>query len=99
MYLNRFQQGDKVQYCGERLAKDLAGRLGVVHARVQNSEREVVVDFGSDSYILDETTHLTRFQGKEGPARTDGNPNQKQDKKAAGPEVVRRKARKNPDNA
>ena len=92
--MNKFQQGDKVQYCGERV-KELSGKLGVVHARVQNTETGVVVDFGNDCYILDEQRHLTRFQGKEGLPHShedDG----KNDKKPAGPEIVRRKSRKVP---
>lgn len=105
MYLNRFQQGDKVQYCGrnEHLAKELSGKLGIVHARVGGEESGVVVDFGSDSYIMDERTALTRFQGKEraegvgDEAHTKGD--KKGDKKSpAGPEVTRRKPRRTAEN-
>jgi len=95
MYMIRFQQGDKVSYCGEKL-RQLAGQLGIVHARVGNTESEVVVDFGRDSYILDEASDLTKFQGKEPTAHVEGELGKgekpgKADKKVAGPEVQRRK--------
>ena len=94
MYMIRFQQGDKVQYCGDRL-RQLSGQLGVVHARVGNTESEVVVDFGRDSYILDEND-LTKFQGKEPTALLEGELGKgekpgKADKKVAGPEVQKRR--------
>jgi hypothetical protein len=94
MYMNRFQQGDKVQYAGNKLSKELAGKLGIIHARVGNSERGVVVDFGNDSYILDEQDHLAKFQLKEAQIRSDDS---KVEKKPTGPEVTRRKSRKNVD--
>lgn len=89
MYTNKFQMGDEVSYAGEKLAKELSGVLGVIHSRVSNTEREVVVVFGKDAYVLDETRHLTKFNGKRS---SDGTaiPVVK-DKKAGGPAVEKRK--------
>lgn len=71
--LKRFQQGDKVQYTGKKFASDLQGKLGEVAGRVENQETGVVVDFGGESYIMDENKHLAPFQGhlKSGPSRED----------------------------
>lgn len=85
MYYNRFQQGDEVQYAGkkESLAKIVSGKQGTVVARVGCSESEVVVDFGGNAYIVDETTDLARFVKRERPAHeTESN---------AGPEVTKRR--------
>jgi hypothetical protein len=57
----RFMKDDEVSYVGAKFAEDLAGAKGVVYARVGNSENEVVVDFGRDSYIMDEWKHLIPF--------------------------------------
>lgn len=61
----RFMIGDQVNYISDRFAEKLAGRLGVIHARVGATEHGVVVDFsserGTDSYIMDETRHLAPF--------------------------------------
>lgn len=46
-----FFQGDKVVYHGARFS-ELRHKIGEVWARVQNSSRTVVVDFGDDSYVL-----------------------------------------------
>lgn len=69
MHFKRFQQGDSVQYAGdkEHLAKELNGMEGTVVGRVQNSEVGVVVDFGGDAYIMDETRHLARFVKRQKP--------------------------------
>lgn len=92
MYLNRFQQGDEVQYCGSKLGSDLAGKIGVVVGRVQNSLQGVVVEFGSDAYVMDELTHLVKFHGKKPSAHQDSEkPMSKADKQVAGPEVESRK--------
>lgn len=63
MYLKQFQQGDKVTYIGHRFAQKLSGALGIVDAHVRNSKSGIVVTFGSDSYVMDES-HLTKFQGR-----------------------------------
>lgn len=87
MYFKRFQQGDMVNYCGEKFGKELHGKLGYVHARVQGSDAEVVVDFGSDSFIMDENRDITRFQGK--PKAEHG---EKDERK--GPEVQKRRTKR-----
>lgn len=62
---HRFMIGDQVNYISERFAEKLAGRLGIIHARVGATEHGVVVDFpsdkGTDSYIMDETRHLAPY--------------------------------------
>ncbi len=63
-FFKRFQAGDKVTYIGHKFAQKLSGSLGVVDSHVQGTEGGIVVTFGSESYILDENVHLTRFQGK-----------------------------------
>lgn len=63
MQLKRFQQGDKVQYTGKKFASDLQGKLGEVAGRVANQPTGVVVDFGGESYVMDENRHLAPFQG------------------------------------
>jgi hypothetical protein len=91
MYFKRFQNGDKVQYCGEKLASELSGKLGVVLARVQNVDDELVVDFGNGAYIMDENRDLTKFQGREAPVHVPGDKPTKVDKKVAGAEVQKRR--------
>ena len=92
MYTNRFQQGDKVSYCGGKLSQ-LGGKLGVVLARVHNVATEVVVDFGDGAYVMDETSDLTKFQGKEPPPRGSERHSKgdKGEKKVTGPEVQSRR--------
>lgn len=60
----RFQQGDMVTYTGSKFAKELHGALGIVHGFVDKTDHGVVVDFGKDSYIVNEVRCLTAFQGK-----------------------------------
>ena len=91
MYINRFQQGDKVSYCGGKLASELGGKLGVVLARVQNVQNELVVDFGNGAYIMDENRDLAKFQGKEAPVHVDGEKHAKVDKKVGNTEVQKRR--------
>ncbi len=61
----RFMIGDQVNYISERYAEKLAGRLGVIHARVKGDEHGVVVDFSNDkgveSFIMDEMKHLAPY--------------------------------------
>lgn len=61
----RFMIGDQVNYVGEKFAERLAGRLGVIHARVGATDHGVIVDFhsekGVDSYIMDEMRHLASY--------------------------------------
>jgi hypothetical protein len=73
-----------VTYTGNKFAKDLQGSLGIVHAFVGGTDNGVVVTFGSDAYILDETRHLAPFQGKLRTERGD-------EKKPAGPDVQKRR--------
>lgn len=80
-HFRRFQQGDMVSYTGSKFAKELNGALGIVDAHVQGSENGIIVSFGKDAYILDETRHLTRFQGK---VKTEGH-------EPKGPAVEKRK--------
>jgi hypothetical protein len=64
MSFHRFQQGDSVKYVGEKLAKELNGKVGYICGRVGKTETGVVVDFGDGAYIMDEVQHLARFVGK-----------------------------------
>lgn len=59
----KFMMHDKVSYIGKRHAQDLQGKLGEIVGRVDRSDNGVVVDFGEDVYVMDETKHLTHFQG------------------------------------
>lgn len=67
MYLNRFQQGDAVSYCGNNseLRSNLNGRRGEVVGRVAGERSAVVVDFGPEpnagAYIFCELAHLEKF--------------------------------------
>lgn len=83
-HFRRFQQGDMVTYTGTKFAKDLQGSLGIVHAFVEGTETGVVVVFGSDAFILDETRHICPFQGE---VSIRGGETQK----PTGPEVQKRK--------
>jgi hypothetical protein len=60
MHFKKFQQDDKVTYKGTRFARELHGKLGVVCSRVQNRPSGVVVDFGDDAYVMDES-NLSKF--------------------------------------
>jgi hypothetical protein len=94
MYFKKFQQGDKVNYCGEKLASELSGKLGYVVGRVEGTQQGVVVDFGEHAYIMDEVAHLVKFQGRDLPARMDndkGDPAEKAEKKVGNTEVQKRK--------
>jgi hypothetical protein len=82
-HFRRFQQDDMVTYTGSKFAKELHGALGIVVAHVQGSDNGIVVAFGKDAYILDETKHLTRFQGK---LKTEGSQHEPK-----GPAVEKRK--------
>jgi len=84
MYFNRFQQGDSVQYCGKKESLNglLNGKEGFVVSRVQGDEREVVVTFGNDAYILDEQVSLERFVRRARPENADH---------AKGPDVQKRR--------
>jgi len=69
MYFNKFQQGDSVQYCGRKqsLQSLLSGKEGLVVARVQCDDHEVVVTFGNDAYVLDERVSLESFVKRSRP--------------------------------
>lgn len=56
-----FQQGDLVNYVGEKFASEIRSKLGEVVARVKNEPGAYVVDFGDDAYIVGERS-LTRFK-------------------------------------
>jgi hypothetical protein len=88
MHLNRFGQGDKVSYAGEKFAKDLHGKLGIICGRIGGTEHGVVVDFGEDSYVMDEERHLVPFQGKLRSETPEGG---KDEKKRGGVEVHKRR--------
>lgn len=55
--------GDTVVYQGEKFAKELHGKPGVVCARISGTKTGYVVDFGSHSFVMDQV-HLSRFNGK-----------------------------------
>lgn len=67
----RFSQGDKVTYIGSKYAAELSGSVGVVDGHVQNADGEIVVSFGTHSYVMDENRHLTKFQGKMNSERSE----------------------------
>ena len=80
---------DKVQYSGKRVRQNLSGKLGEIVGRVANVPTEVVVDFGTGAYILDET-ELSHFQG-----HLKGEPGSEKEEKRRGPQVkARRPSRK-----
>lgn len=55
MYHRKFQQGDLVKYVGERLGKDLNGKIGSICGRIAGTEAGVCVDFGEDqAYVMSE---------------------------------------------
>jgi hypothetical protein len=81
---NRFQQGDSVQYEGDRESlKKLRGAEGTVVGRVQGEEHMVCVTYhgGDDAYLFNELTELNRYVKKEKPEGHD----------AKGPEVQKRR--------
>lgn len=62
-----FMIGDRVSYVGTRFK--LAGKAGIIEARVQNQDDTFVVDFGDDAYVMSGSL-LSRFsasQAKEKP--------------------------------
>jgi hypothetical protein len=95
MQTQRYQQGDKVSYTGEKFAKDLHGKLGVVCGRVGNTEHGVVVDFGDESYVMDEARHLTPFQGKLKSETPEHHGEEK--KKVGAVEVSKRRGKRSAD--
>lgn len=55
MYHRKFQQGDLVKYTGERLGKELNGKIGEICGRIAGTDSGVVVDFGEDqAYVMSE---------------------------------------------
>jgi hypothetical protein len=56
----KFMLGEKVSYTGSKHSQELHGKLGEIIGRVSNDPEGVVVDFGSDSYVMNENRHLTR---------------------------------------
>jgi GGDEF domain-containing protein len=79
-----FQQGDLVKYVGEKLGKELNGKIGTVCARVGGEEHLIVVDFGEDQARLVDENNLARTVAK---AQTEEG--EREDKKK--PEVQKRK--------
>lgn len=60
-----FMVGDRVSYVGTRFK--LAGKTGIIEARVQNQDNTFVVDFGDDAFVMSGSL-LTRYnpsQAKE----------------------------------
>lgn len=91
----QFRIGDEVVYAGERLKTELGGAVGVVHSQVRNCEYELVVDFPSDSYVLNESLlrRHTGFKNEDG-GKGKKDKGAKEETKA-GPEVqVLRRGRK-----
>jgi hypothetical protein len=60
--MTQFRLDDKVVYTGEKLRGDLAGKMGVIIAPIENNSAGYVVDFGNDSYVMGEAV-LAPFQG------------------------------------
>lgn len=48
--------GDTVIYVGQKFHADLSTRLGLVEGYVQGSPGAVVVSYGDDSYILNQSS-------------------------------------------
>ncbi len=55
MYHRKFQQGDLVKYTGEKLAKEMNGKIGSICGRIGGTDTGVCVDFGEDqAYVMSE---------------------------------------------
>lgn len=62
-----FMVSDKVSYVGNRFK--LAGKLGIIEARIQNQDDTYVIDFGGEAYVMSGSL-LSRYapsQAKEKP--------------------------------
>jgi IS4 transposase len=79
-----FQQGDLVKYVGDKLGKELNGKIGHVDSRVAGEEHLIVVDFGEDQARLIDENNLARTVAKE---KTE----EGEDEKKKKPEVQKRK--------
>lgn len=92
-----YKFGDMVSYTGERHKAALSGSVGTVLSQVKNCDKEVVVDFGEDTYVMHESL-LCKFAGfKDKGEKTEKHG---KEKKPAGPEVqVIRRGRKSEDES
>jgi len=54
MKLNKHMVFDKVVYTGSKFTTELRGKIGVVVARVANSDDSYVVEFGDHGYVIHE---------------------------------------------
>jgi hypothetical protein len=57
--------GDKVKYVGHKYSHELGTKMGLVVARVQNGPG-VVVDFGDDAYIVNESSLRKQAPARDG---------------------------------
>jgi len=89
MNFRRFRAGDKVSYVGYKFAQKLSGSLGIVDAQVNGTSSGLVVSFGNDSYVMDES-HLVSFQGKVQEVRED----QVEEEKPKDVEVTKRRGKR-----
>jgi hypothetical protein len=60
-----FMPGDKVKYVGHKLNNEVGTKLGVIVSRVQNGPG-LVVDFGDDAYICNESSLHKLAPAKDG---------------------------------
>lgn len=61
-----FMVSDKVSYVGTRFK--LAGKLGIIEARVQKQEDTYVVDFGGEAYVMAGSL-LSRYSPSQAQAK------------------------------
>lgn len=54
--MKSFFPGDKVSYIGYKLNSVLGSKLGEVVGAVLNQPNAIIVDFGDNTYICDETS-------------------------------------------
>lgn len=60
-----FMPGDKVKYVGHKLNQEVGTKIGVVISHVQNAPG-VVVEFGDDSFICNESSLRKQAPARDG---------------------------------
>lgn len=60
-----FLAGDKVKYVGQKFSHELHSKLGVVLGPIKNQSCGVVVDFGDDAYVVNESSLIKMISHKE----------------------------------
>lgn len=65
-----FNTGDQVRYIGRRFARELNNKVGEVFSKIAGTKTGLVVEFGDDSYIMDERhviKHVPTLDNTKGP--------------------------------